>query len=155
MKKLGIALFFVVLIGCFSANAQELNTRKKDDVGKVFKFLSTGFSVMERDAKGDWGKWSELKPSNLVITLDTKKGRIVVYSQEVQLYDIISYEKIKETDDDIIYPFTCTDDDGMPFVVSLIERKKQGGRKQLYINQKNVVIVYNIENFPDKNIKVD
>ncbi|RZJ69646.1 hypothetical protein [Flavobacterium sp.] len=155
MKKLGVALFFVVLFGCFSAKAQDLNTKRKEDVGKVFKFLSTGFSVMEKDEKGNWGKWSALKPSNIVISLDTKKGRIVVYSQEVQLYDIISYEQIQETENDIVYPFTCTDDDGMPFTVSLIERKKQGSRKQLYINQKNVVIVYNIENFPDKNIKVD
>ncbi|NUY82415.1 hypothetical protein HUK80_16030 [Flavobacterium sp. MAH-1] len=116
--------------------------------------MTTGFSVMEKDEKGDWGKWSELKPASIVITLDTKKGRILIYSQEVQLYDIINYEKIEENDNDVIYPFTCTDDDGRPFTISIITRKKQGNRKQLYITEKNTVLMYNIINYPDKNIEV-
>ena len=154
MKRLlnfAIALLFVAGI---SARAQEA-AKPAEDPGKVFKFLTTGFSVMEREANGKWGKWSDLRPASIVVTLDTKKGRIIVYSQELQLYDILNYEKIEENDSDVIYPFTCTDDDGRPFTISVITRKKQGNRKQLYINQKDVIVMYNIENFPDKNIKVD
>lgn len=147
----------MVVVLAVLAFAVQASAQKKpaDDPGKVFKFLTTGFSVMERDPNGKWGKWSDLKPASIVVTLDTKKGRIVVYSQEIQLYDILNYEKIEENDSDIIYPFTCTDDDGRPFTISVITRKKQGNRKQLYINQQDVVLMYNIENFPDKNIKVD
>lgn len=120
---------------------------------QTYKFEATGFSVMEKDTKGAWGKWSELQPVNIVITLDTNKNRIVVYSKEIQLYEIQNYEEKQDSETDEIYPFVCKDIDGEPFTISIIIRKNQGNRKQLYINQKNVIIVYNIVNFPDKEIK--
>jgi hypothetical protein len=120
---------------------------------QTYKFEATGFSVMEKNTKGAWGNWSELLPVNIVITLDTNKNRIVVYSKEIQLYEIQNYEEKQDSETDEIYPFVCKDIDGEPFTISIIIRKNQGNRKQLYINQKNVIIVYNIENFPDKGIK--
>lgn len=119
---------------------------------QTYKFEATGFSVLEKDMKGAWGSWSELKPVNIVITLDTNKNRIVVYSKEIQLYEIQNYEEKQDSETDEIYPFVCKDIDGEPFTISIIIRKNQGNRKQLYINQKNVIIVYNIVNFPDKGI---
>ncbi len=115
-----------------------------------YKFLTTGYSVMEKDENGKWGKWSELKDAAIVVNLDTTKNRIIIYSQEIQLFDIINYEAKEENDTDLIYPFTCKDDDGVPFTISIITRKKQENRKQLYINQKNVILMYNIINFIDK-----
>ena len=49
---------------------------------QTYKFEATGFSVMEKDTKGAWGSWSELQPVNIVITLDTDKNRIIVYSKK-------------------------------------------------------------------------
>lgn len=117
---------------------------------QVYKFLTTGFSVMEKNEKGKWGKWSDLEPTSIVITLDTNKDRIVIYSQEVQLYKIIDYNTPEENDEDLIYPFSCAGEDGQPFTLSIITRKSQGGRKQLYINHSDVIIMYNIVNFPEK-----
>lgn len=131
-----IALVFLVF-GIDQASAQ------------VYKFQSIGFSVLEKNEKGKWGKWSDLQKSSMVITLDTNKNRIIVYSQEIQLYKILSYGEKEENDTDIIYPFECTDNDGQPFVISIITRKNQENRKQLYINQKDVILVYNIVNMPD------
>jgi hypothetical protein len=120
---------------------------------QTYKFEATGFSVMEKDTKGAWGSWSELQPVNIVISLDTNKNRIVVYSKEIQLYEIQNYEEKQDSETDEIHPFVCKDIDGEPFTISIIIRKNQGNRKQLYINQKNVIVVYNIVNFPDKGIK--
>lgn len=120
---------------------------------QTYKFMTTGFSVMEKDGSGNWGKWSELQPASIVVTLDTNKNRFVIYSQEIQLYDIISYEDEQENDNDLIYAFSCADDNGMPFTISIITRKKQENRKQLYINQKDVIIVYNIVNYIHKDEK--
>ena len=120
---------------------------------QTYKFEATGFSVMEKDTKGAWGKWSDLQAVNIVITLDTDKNRIIVYSKEIQLYEIQNYEEKQESESDEIYPFFCKDIDGEEFTISIITRKNQANRKQLYINQKNVIIVYNIVNFPDKGIK--
>lgn len=114
---------------------------------QVYKFQATGFSVMEKNEKGGWGKWSDLEKTSLIISLDTNKNRIVVYSQEVQLYKIVKYRDTEENENDLIYAFDCEDADGMEFTVSIITRKNQNNRKQLYINQKNVIVVYNIVNF--------
>jgi hypothetical protein len=114
---------------------------------QVYKFQTTGFSVLEKNEKGNWGKWSDLQDALIVITLDTTKNRIIVYSQEIQLYEIMNYEKVQENENDEIYTFQCRNDDGEPFVISIIKRKNQENRKQLYINQKNVIVVYNIKNF--------
>ena len=113
----------------------------------MYKFIATGFSVMEKTPGGSWGQWSELQPLNIIVTLDTDKNRIVVYSKEIQLYEIQNYEQKQENDEDLIYPFSCSDLDGQQFKISFITRKKQDNRKQLYINQKDVILVYNIVNF--------
>ena len=135
MKRLRIIFLLAMLTAGATAFSQ------------VYRFVTTGFSVSERDAKGNWSKWSPLEKASIIVTLDTKKNRIIIYSQEVQLYNIVTYQPDVETDDDLIYAFSCSDEDGMPFTISIITRKKQGGRKQLYIAQKNYMVMYNIENY--------
>lgn len=129
-------LFFFVAL--FQAHSQ------------TYKFVASGFSVMERNEKGEWGKWSDLKETSIIISLDTTKNRFLIYSQEIQLYEILSYEEKEENDTDLIYPFTCKDDDGVPFTLSIITRKSQNNRKQLYLNHKNFIVVYNIVNYAEK-----
>jgi hypothetical protein len=142
MKQLRILVFGMFLcIGIQNSYSQ------------TYKFMTTGFSVLEKDKKGNWGKWSDIEKAAIMISLDTNKNRIVVYSQEIQLYNIISYADKEENENDLIYSFTCDDTDKLPFMISIITRKKQNNRKQLYINQKNVIVVYNIENYFDKNQK--
>ncbi len=138
MKKIKIIIIFINLV----ITSQILEAQ-------VYRFEATGFSVMEKTPGGSWGQWSELQPLNIIVTLDTDKNRIVVYSKEIQLYEIQNYEQKQENDEDLIYPFSCSDLDGQQFKISFITRKKQDNRKQLYINQKDVILVYNIVNFPD------
>jgi hypothetical protein len=139
MKKIKLfALFLFLVIGIQKMNSQ------------VYKYVATGFSVLEKDEKDNWGKWSDYQSTNITIALDLDKRRIVVYSKEIQYYNIDSFEKQIENDDDLIFPFSCNDIDNEPFTISFITRKKQDYRKQLYINQKDVILVYNIVNFPGK-----
>lgn len=111
-----------------------------------YKFKTSGFSVLEKNEKEKWGKWSDLNLVNVLVTLDTNKSRIVVYSQIIQLFEIIEYQPTEENDTDIVYSFTCKDNEGVNCTVSIITRKKQENRKQLYINYDNRIIVYNIFN---------
>ena len=83
---------------------------------------------------------------NIVVSLDTNKNRIVVYSNIIQLFEIIDYQTIEENDTDIVYSFSCKDNEGVNCTLSIITRKKQDNRKQLYINYDNRIIVYNIFN---------
>ena len=114
--------------------------------GQVYKFKTSGFSVLEKNEKGKWGKWSDLNLVNRVVSLDTNKNRIVVYSNIIQLFEIIDYQTIEENDTDIVYSFSCKDNEGVNCTLSIITRKKQDNRKQLYINYDNRIIVYNIFN---------
>ena len=115
--------------------------------GQTYRFKTSGLSVMQKDQKGKWGKWSDLDLVNLLVALDTDKSRIIVYSEVIQLFEIIDYIPLEENETDSIYSFTCKDNNGDDCTLSIITRKKQDNRKQLYINYDNRIIVYNISNY--------
>lgn len=111
---------------------------------QTYQFKTSGFSVLEKNERGKWGEWSNLDLVKLSVILDTNKHRIVVYSQEIQLFNIEDYIEREENDTDIVYSFMCKDNDGRDCKLSIITRKKQDYRKQLYINYDDHIIVYNI-----------
>jgi hypothetical protein len=114
--------------------------------GQVYKFSTSGFSVLEKNEKGKWGNWSDLELTKMMVSLDTNKNRIVIYSQIIQLFEIVTYLPATENETDIVYSFSCKDNDGVDCTLSIITRKKQDNRKQLYINYGDQIIVYNIFN---------
>jgi len=111
-----------------------------------YKFTTSGVSVLEKNERGKWGEWSNLELVNLVVNLDTTKKRIVVYSRIIQVYDIITFVPAEENDSDIVNSFVCKNIDGENCTLSIITRKKQDNRKQLYINFGDRIILYNIFN---------
>jgi hypothetical protein len=135
MNKIIGYLFFIFLgLGWQQSSAQ------------VYKFSTTGFSVLEKNEKGKWGNWSDLELTKMMVSLDTNKNRIVIFSQIIQLFEIVEYQPVSENETDLVYSFSCKDNDGVACTLSIITRKKQDNRKQLYINYGNQIIVYNIFN---------
>jgi hypothetical protein len=114
---------------------------------QTYKFKTTGLSVSVKGENGKFGEWSELKLVNILINLDTNKNRVVIYSEAIQLFEIIEYLPEEETKTDIIYSFVCKDNGGEDCTVSFITRKNQENRKQLYIKYEDRVLVYNVVNF--------
>jgi hypothetical protein len=114
---------------------------------QTYKFKTTGLSVSAKEANGKFGGWSDLKLVNIVINLDTNKNRIVIYSEAIQLFEIVEYLPAEENDTDIVYSFICKDNNGEDCTISFITRKNQENRKQLYIKYDDRVLVYNIVNF--------
>lgn len=112
---------------------------------QIYHFKSSALSIMEKDAKGKWGKWSDFKKAELVITLDGKKNRILVNSRDILLFSILSYGKVAENDTDKTVPFECVDNNGEKCLLMIITRKKEGNRQQLYINYQDLKMVYNME----------
>lgn len=137
MKLKQLLFIFLLIIGV------------QHSYGQTYKFLTTGFSVSEKSVKGVWGDWSSIEKASIIITLDEKKNRVVVYSQEVQLYSILEYKEKVENDNEIVYTYICSDNNGKPFTLSIFIRKNQDNRKQLYIYEKSRVIMYNIINYND------
>jgi hypothetical protein len=114
---------------------------------QTYKFSTSGLSVLEKGQNGSWGKWSDLKLVNILVKLDTDKNRIVVYSEAIQVFEIIDYIPLEENETDSVYTFTCKDNNGEDCTLSIITRKKQDNRKQLYINYDDRIILYNIFNY--------
>lgn len=133
-----IKIIIVLLFLCAGLN---------QSYGQTYKFKTSGFSVLGKDQKGDWGKWSDLQLVNILVSLDTNKNRIAVYSEVIQLFEIVDYIPLEENETDSTYSFTCKDNNGEDCTLSIITRKKQDNRKQLYINYEDRIIVYNITNF--------
>lgn len=111
---------------------------------QTYRFKADGFSIIEKNANGKWGKWTDFNESPVVITLEGTKDRIVVNSQEIQLYRILAYgEKIVEKDKETI-PMKCADNNGGLCTILIVTKKNEAGRKQFYINYDDVKIVYNV-----------
>ncbi len=133
MKALKIVtLLFFIVVGTQQSFAQK------------YRFKTSSYSVMEKNAKGDWGKWADFKDTNLIITLDGEKDRIVINSAQTQLYNIEVYGETIENDTDKTVTFNCIDNSGNRCIIEIITRKNQGNRIQFYINYPDLKIVYNI-----------
>jgi hypothetical protein len=61
---------------------------------------------------------------NILVSLDTKKSRIVIYSEVIQLFEIIQYQATEENDTDVVY-LACKDNNGddctLPWETRIIE----------------------------------
>ena len=96
-----------------------------ESYSQTYNFKTSGFSVLEKDQKGKWGKWSDLDLVNILVKLDTDKSRIIVYSEAIQVFEIIDYHPIEENESDCVYSFSCKDNNGDDCTLSIITRKKQ------------------------------
>ena len=135
MKSLRfLVLLVVVCFGFQKTSAQ------------VYRFKTSSLSVMDKNEKGAWNKWSDFKKAEILITLDGKKDRIIVNSKELQLYKIDSYLEKVSTDADDTVGFKCTDNDGAKCIILIVTRKKENNRMQFYINYTDLKMVYNIYN---------
>lgn len=133
MKAIKIAaLMFFIFFGTQVTFAQK------------YKFKTSSYSVIEKDNKGNWGKWSDFKDTGLIITLDGDKNRIVVNSLQTQLYYIEVYGTTIENDTDKTMTFNCIDNSGDRCVIEIVTRKNQNNRIQFYINYPDLKLVYNI-----------
>ena len=114
--------------------------------GQLYRFKTTSVAVSEKTDKGKWEKWSKAKDVNLVVTLDAQKNRIIVYSEILQLFEILQYSDEVETKNDDTVSFICKNNDGEECTISIITRKNQSNRKQLYIIYDDRILNYNIVN---------
>ena len=124
-----------ILIFCFFCNKS---------VAQVYRYKAVSFSVMEKTSKDTWGEWTAFEPATTVISIDGKKDRVVVGSQEIQLFKIMNYgDKISNKNTDTIV-LNCIDNDGGDVTILIITHKNEEDRMQFYINYQDVKMVYNV-----------
>lgn len=131
-------LFLVLFLSLSVAQAQQ------------YRFKTTGFMVSEKTKFGEWSVWSKFQKSEMVVVLDAYKDRIVVYSEVLQLFNIIKYYDQKETKEGNVVSFLCIDNSGIECDVSIFTRKDKNNLKQLYVYYDDRVVVYNMNLMSDK-----
>ena len=115
-----------------------------------YRFKTTGFMVSEKTRFGEWGVWSKFQKSEMIVVLDADKDRIVVYSEALQLFNIVKYYDKKETKEGNVISFLCIDNAGIECDISIFTRKDKNNLKQLYIYYEDRVVVYNMNLLSDK-----
>ncbi|CAM3867631.1 hypothetical protein FLCU109888_05640 [Flavobacterium cucumis] len=123
---------FLLFITSFSSIAQQ------------FRFKTTALSVLEKDSKNKWGKWSKPQKSEMYVTLDYDKNKIIIYSREIQHYTIVEYLDKEVTKTDEINSYLCKNQLGTPVKISFMTRMDQGNKPQLYVYFKEFVFCYDI-----------
>lgn len=114
-------------------------------IAQQFKFKTTSLSVLERGGRyNEWGKWSKPEPTQLFVTLDFDKNKIIVYSREIQHYKILEALPKEVTNVDEINSFLCKNQFGEQAKASFIVRKDQKNKTQLYIYFTDIVFCYDI-----------
>ncbi|HLO73291.1 MAG TPA: hypothetical protein VK164_05080 [Flavobacterium sp.] len=131
MKLFKYLLFFLFLTS-FSNYAQQ------------FRFKTTSLSVLEKDSKDNWGKWSKPEATEMYVTLDYDKNKIVIYSREIQHYTIVEYLEKEVTKTDEINSYLCKNQEGTAVKISFFTRVDLGNKPQLYVYFKDFIFCYDI-----------
>src|SRR5690606_4096471 len=113
--------YFILLFVLASASA----------FAQQFKFKTTSLTVLERGGKyNEWGKWSTPQETQLFVTLDFDKSKIVVYSREIQHYRIMEVMPKQTTPEDEINSYLCKNQFGEKAKLSFIVRKNEKNKTQ-------------------------
>ena len=131
MKFLKYLLFFL-FITSFSSYAQQ------------FRFKTTSLTVLEKDKKNVWGKWSKPEKTAMMVTLDYDKNKIIIYSREIQHYKFVEYLKKEVTKVDEINAYLCKNQYGEPVKIAFMTRADKGNKPQLYVYFKDYIFCYDI-----------
>lgn len=116
---------------------------------QVQKFKTTkGAIKFYSETLGKWEKWEDLKNGvDILIAVDLTNERIKIFSKNEQVFDIIKYyDKKTDSDGDETISMQCVDQDGLKCKVRFLILNSQNGRKQIYIDYSDVIILYNIKN---------
>lgn len=129
MKKF-LTLFIFIFSFVLVANAE------------VNKYKTTDFAYRYVNDYGNWTEWSDWQYSNLLITINFDADKIIVYTEEVQIYKILEYIEPIYDDNGVQVKFRMKDQDGDYGTLRL--RVQYDGTSQIYIDFANIMWVYNV-----------
>ncbi|VXC29847.1 conserved exported hypothetical protein [Flavobacterium sp. 9AF] len=109
-----------------------------------FNFQTTTLTILQKDTKGKWGKWSTPEKVKIIVKLDYDKNKIIIYSNVIQYYSIAEYLPKEVTKVDEINSYLCKDIDGYPFKISFIVRKDLKNKTQMYVYSEDYIFCYDI-----------
>ncbi len=127
MKKM-----IVALLACFSFGIAEAES--------LF-YRASFFAYKYVDNDNHWNEWSDWEPSKIVLSIDTDKETITIFSEQEQRYIILDRG---DDDQDAAggeqVEFSVIDQDGDTGVIRV--RAQKNSVLQLYVEFNNIMWVY-------------
>lgn len=139
MKKTLLLVISMLILGTVTASAQ------------IYKLRTSSIATTMTDENDQWEAWSAWEDISLLVTLDISNLRITIYSDDKQVYDIISSDEVTTDESgDTVYKFECVDDDGLECDVKFMERTSlEDQRSEIYILYDEVAWVYKVYSLED------
>ena len=111
-----------------------------DLFAQTYKYYTTDFAYKEKDDYGYWSDWTDWQDSHCLVTINTNKEIVTIYSKTPQEFDIV--EDLGESYDDsgLSNTWLAVDDEGLRCHLRL--RHQDNGILQLYIEYNDLVFVY-------------
>ena len=124
-QKILLLISFVFLI--FNSTAQVLK----------FKVTSVSFKSYD-EINQKWEDWTNVEEVDILGVMDVDNGRIKIYSDTEQTYDIIESKGTRtDSDGDDIFEWVCINEEALKCGVRLVTLNSQESRKQLYVDFSN------------------
>ena len=122
-------LFFVIFLT--ASNAQ-------------YRFKTINYATTVK-SNNKWQKWSKSQKSEMIVELQTNKNRLVVYSEIIQLFNIVDYGEEKEDKNKNTVSFLCVDNQGIECTLTIVTLKDSSNINQLFITYEDMIIMYNMK----------
>lgn len=114
-----------------------------------YRFETTGVSMSIISDKGKWSDYTKFKEAKIVVTFDSNKDRITIYSEILQFFKIVNYKnKITAKDGTEIESFECKDQEGVACLLSIYTYKNKDPKNRLYVNFRDRIFVYDMNYKP-------
>ena len=127
MKRL---IFILISLLCFSFAKAEITFYKADSF--AYKYVN---------AYGNWTDWTRWQYSDILISIDSNRDIITIYSEMEQKYRIIEWNgRYRDNKGGEQTEFIVVDQDGDKGIIRI--RIQSNGVAQLYVEFDNVMWVY-------------
>lgn len=128
MKKLILFIIGLVFTTTLFAQSEYL---------KAYEF---SYKLLLTDGWTDWSSWKEV---NIDVKIDIDNDKVIIYSEEPQIYRVIKQEEDPYDDRGTQIKFQIIDQDGD--YGHLRFRKQYNGALQIYIDFADIKWVYNLK----------
>jgi|GEM_PF-3442909 len=107
-------------------------------------FTAYGVTLSVANKNGSWSDFAAVKKTEVPVTIDFEKNRIIVYSELEQVYRIAEYFPEKENKTEYINFFSCLSNEGTFTEITLITSKTANFSK-MFIKDKSRVLLYELK----------
>ena len=114
--------------------------------GQQYRFKTSHVSVSKYNERAEkWHKWSDRIPKEVIVVLNSQKNRIVLYAEEIQLFNILAFEPTKEDQTYKTEVFQCSDNDGQSCVITIRTLKDYSNVHELYIVYESRMMMFEMK----------